>query len=433
MCTIRSTPSQPIHCIVWAKSYLFTEIFNVSEEQVPELDFSEDSENAKEIEKLREEAAALKKIRESMGSDNFARLIFQKVFTDDIERLRSMDDMWKSRSPPTPLSFDELSQEAKEMNAAEIVENDQTAWSLAQNFAVFVDSLQRLSKRMEDLKAAGDAQPILSFDKDDDDALDFVAATANLRSHIFGIDVQSEFEIKRMAGNIIPAIATTNAIIAGLSVLQSFKVLRGPEHYREAVPVFNAVGSTERRLSSDAKPPAPNPNCPVCSTAWTQVKVNPERSKLGDLVDKLKDEAGYTDEMTVMTGDARIVYEPDLDDNLSKSFKELAIAGGSILTVTDEREEDGAKVNLMLSIKESPEMEELVQLTEELKIPVKQPPPKEQSVLNAVASPLKKMKRKADDAELENENPKKKGKAIDTDDDDLVMLADPPDGTIVID
>lgn len=23
VCTIRSTPSQPIHCIVWAKSYLF--------------------------------------------------------------------------------------------------------------------------------------------------------------------------------------------------------------------------------------------------------------------------------------------------------------------------------------------------------------------------------------------------------------------------
>ena len=23
VCTIRSTPSQPIHCIVWAKSYIF--------------------------------------------------------------------------------------------------------------------------------------------------------------------------------------------------------------------------------------------------------------------------------------------------------------------------------------------------------------------------------------------------------------------------
>lgn len=27
VCTIRSTPSTPIHCIVWAKSYLFPQLF----------------------------------------------------------------------------------------------------------------------------------------------------------------------------------------------------------------------------------------------------------------------------------------------------------------------------------------------------------------------------------------------------------------------
>lgn len=69
--------------------------------------------------------------------------------------------------------------------------------------------------------------PIITFDKDDEDTLDFVAASANLRSIIFGIETKSRFDIKQMAGNIIPAIATTNAIVAGLCVLQSFKVLRG--------------------------------------------------------------------------------------------------------------------------------------------------------------------------------------------------------------
>lgn len=71
------------------------------------------------------------------------------------------------------------------------------------------------------------AEPIITFDKDDEDTLDFVAASANLRSIIFGIETKSRFDIKQMAGNIIPAIATTNAIVAGLCVLQSFKVLRG--------------------------------------------------------------------------------------------------------------------------------------------------------------------------------------------------------------
>ncbi len=35
VCTIRSTPSEPIHCIVWAKSYLFPHLFG--EEQAEDL------------------------------------------------------------------------------------------------------------------------------------------------------------------------------------------------------------------------------------------------------------------------------------------------------------------------------------------------------------------------------------------------------------
>ena len=38
---------------------------------------------------------------------------------------------------------------------------------------------------------------VLEFDKDDEDILDFVAASANLRSIVFGIDCKSKFDIKR--------------------------------------------------------------------------------------------------------------------------------------------------------------------------------------------------------------------------------------------
>jgi ubiquitin-like 1-activating enzyme E1 B len=84
---------------------------------------------------------------------------------------------------------------------------------------------------------AANTEPIITFDKDDEDTLDFVTASANLRSIIFGIETKPRFEVKHMAGNIIPAIATTNAIVAGLCVLQSFKVLNG--EYSNAREVSN--------------------------------------------------------------------------------------------------------------------------------------------------------------------------------------------------
>lgn len=201
VCTIRSTPSQPIHCIVWGKSYLFSEIFGTSEDDAPDLDMNESSEEntAKEMENLRQEAHALKRIRESMGSEDFPRLIFEKVYKEDIERLRSMEDMWKSRRAPEALDFDKLSEEAAHVEPA-ISHKDQKTWTLAENFVVFVDSLKRLSSRLEETRAntdMGTGTAILTFDKDDVDTLDFVAASANLRSHVFGIETRSKFDIKR--------------------------------------------------------------------------------------------------------------------------------------------------------------------------------------------------------------------------------------------
>lgn len=197
VCTIRSTPSQPIHCIVWAKSYLFSELFGICEDETPELDHSEDAENADEIENLRQEAAALKKIRASEESD-FPRLVFDKVFGKDIERLRSMEDMWKTRRPPEPLDFKSLYQQEA---PADVALQDQVVWTVTENVTVFTESVKRLRDRLSKLRATADkadtAPTILTFDKDDKDTLDFVAATANLRSHIFGIEMQSEFDIKR--------------------------------------------------------------------------------------------------------------------------------------------------------------------------------------------------------------------------------------------
>lgn len=65
------------------------------------------------------------------------------------------------------------------------------------------------------------------FDKDEKTCKLFVAAASNLRAHVFGIEAKSVFDITAMAGNIIPAVATANAIIAGMIVLNSIKIISG--------------------------------------------------------------------------------------------------------------------------------------------------------------------------------------------------------------
>jgi ubiquitin-like 1-activating enzyme E1 B len=54
------------------------------------------------------------------------------------------------------------------------------------------------------------------FDKDNLLAMDFVTAATNIRAFNFSIDLQNLFKIKEMAGKIVPAISSSNALAAAL-------------------------------------------------------------------------------------------------------------------------------------------------------------------------------------------------------------------------
>ncbi|KAF7524676.1 hypothetical protein G7054_g11337 [Neopestalotiopsis clavispora] len=355
VCTIRSTPSQPIHCIVWAKSYLLNEIFGVSEDEAA-FDHSDDADNAKEIEELKKEAAALKSIRESVGTEDFPQLLFDKVFSTDIKRLCSMEEMWKSREKPKPLDYAEIKPNLPSVDDA-FLEDGQKKWSLEENIAVLNHSLDRLSKRIAEMKKDQEkgetsAAPTISFDKDDPDTLDFVAAAANIRAHIFNIDLKTRFDIKQMAGNIIPAIATTNAIVAGLCVLESYKVLKGD--YNDAKEVFLTPFANQRLLAPD-RPRPQNPECPVCTSYYTGIYVDLSQATLKDVVeDFVKGQLGYGDKEFSVTSEDRLLYDPDETDQLPKKLTDIGLASGSSLTIVDESDED-IFVNVVLAILESKE------------------------------------------------------------------------------
>ncbi|KAG9299634.1 hypothetical protein G9A89_020805 [Geosiphon pyriformis] len=343
VCTIRSTPISPIHCIVWAKSYLFSQLFGISEEEEDSPIQESNSENAEEIENLREETEALKQIRLAMGTSEYPRKVFQKVFTEDIQRLLMMEDMWKTRQRPVPLKYEDLEQipcegeDEIETNDSNTLKNQRT-WSLRENFDVFIRSLKSLSARLlEEQKIKPDA--LLSFDKDDSDALNFVTATSNLRARIFGIEEKSIFQVKAMAGNIIPAIATTNAVIAGIIVIQSFNILKG--RLDECKTIY-LDGVRRPNLLPSESLKTPNLNCAVCRNSHFILKINTKVATLRDFVEKIlcNHNIGGLDygDVTVEEG-ASLLYDVEYDDNLDVTFEQLKITDGKLIRVTSEEDQ----------------------------------------------------------------------------------------------
>ncbi|KAG7095068.1 hypothetical protein E1B28_005858 [Marasmius oreades] len=363
VCTIRSTPSQPIHCIVWSKTYLMGQLFGEDEDAGSELDEAEkEGENAQEIATLRKEAFAFQAVRRALRSPNSkgsaARMVFHKIFDSDIRNLLVMSDMWRTRTPPTPLDFDAIlegtpvfdhQKETRDTplngqnqanpngqlngqlpNRTEQPANaslkDQRTLSLKDNLMLFVSSTKRLAARLQS------GEETISFDKDDDDTLDFVTAASNLRSTAYGIPCKTRWEVKEMAGNIIPAIATTNAIIAGLIVLQALHLLRKSHNklrnvhlqYKPSVPLSTVTLS------------APNPACGICRDTYTNLLCDTSRTTLNDVV---KGILGEDEREVSVYEDKRVLSDPDWDDNNERTLESLNVTRGKFLSIVDEEGE----------------------------------------------------------------------------------------------
>lgn len=196
-----------------------------------------------------------------------------------------MSNLWKKRSPPIALNvqiLEEHDRNVQDCNTSLAIE-DQKLWTLVKCKSVFTECVIKLKQRFDSSKS-GD---FLIWDKDDNLSMDFVTACANLRSFAFHIPLKSRFEIKSMAGNIIPAIATTNAVVAGLIVMELWNL-----HNRK----FNDCATTYLLRKPNYKGKYfvkcalfhPNPKCYVCSEkSEVLVKLNTEQFTVQSLEEKI--------------------------------------------------------------------------------------------------------------------------------------------------
>lgn len=342
VCTIRSTPSKPVHCIVWAKEFLFQQLFSFSTlHEVPEAQLREETDDKEEIDRIHLEANELFALKELIAERDFPARVISKIYDEDVEKSLRLESLWKSREKPQVLNFQksyktDLEQMLLDPKNDAIFGDDTRSCSILETLYMFWSSIVRLQKRVIENKE-GD----IAFDKDDEDTLDFVVAAANLRSHVFHIELKSKFDIKEIAGNIIPAIATTNAIISGFSNLASLSYWTEGFDPRTAKTVFISIKENKRATS--ALVDQPSKKCASCGRVSRGIFTfynSMFKMTLGDLIKKIKEKYGFSDEVSIILGKGELVYDFDFDDNVDKKLADIkSFKSNEILLVQDEEDE----------------------------------------------------------------------------------------------
>lgn len=307
VCTIRSAPSTPLHCIQWGK-LLYELLFGTSDE------------------------ASIIKDQHISSESPFDYL--RHLFHDDIIGQAAMEDKWLNRAAPIPIELSDVLSRNIGSFARIPLESSQSVLGVSDYITMFLTSVQTILTERRELIGQ------LSFSKDDAVSVDFVAAASNLRMYNYHIPLKSRWDIESIAGAIVPAIATTNAIVAGL---QSFNLpfalqASAGRDLWVRYPHPSGKGS----IVQSSKPPGPNSECFICQNKMASISLKDYTEwSLGELVEQvIKGSLGINNPVVIK--EENLIYDSlEDDEEVTTQYRENLVFWGFVRSGQLIQVEDG--------------------------------------------------------------------------------------------
>mmetsp|Transcript_5833 Transcript_5833/g.8606 ORF Transcript_5833/g.8606 Transcript_5833/m.8606 type:complete len:423 (-) Transcript_5833:1837-3105(-) len=342
ICTIRSTPDKPVHCIVWAKELLKL-AFGIQQDSM----LHDDGEDTRQHSVFGTSVSKLR-IEVSFNTLNAAFIalfhteIIRQIALQEHSPTGDVANIVERKPIETSVIESALRRSCSVTNETrEKMPDDRAVWSVDESIYQLAEVCRRLRERCS-------KKEIIEFDKDDNDVMVFVAAAANLRAaNYVKIPLQSLYDAKGIAGNIIPAIATTNAIVAALQTSQLVKLLGlkrsglYPSQVRKScayVACNRLVVGRGLFLLNSTSLDEPQPNCFVCRASQIDISLDMNKMSLKTFVDNVLIKHLNFLKPAVDAGDSGL-YDPDderLQCFLALNLAEISsLSDGVMLAATD--------------------------------------------------------------------------------------------------